>query len=102
MSPGQSLDMGSFDRWPKVSLAILGLYFLFGLGLLAPLASNQILPSAPDHANHTAIIVQARKAIEEGQFPLRVAPWQHEGLRYPLSSITRARPIGSPASCISS
>jgi hypothetical protein len=65
-------------------LQVLVLYGLVALGLLAPMASSSILPDALDHANHTAIIVQARMAIEEGQFPIRVAPWQNDGYRLPL------------------
>ncbi len=72
--------MTTFDRlwWPA------GLYFLLALGLLAPMASDSVLPEALDHANHTASIIQAKMALDEGQFPLKVAPFQHDGLRYPL------------------
>jgi hypothetical protein len=63
---------------------VAGLYGLLAIGLLAPMASNTRLPAEPDHGNHIAMIVQARMAIEEGQFPLRVAPWQHGGWRYPV------------------
>jgi hypothetical protein len=69
---------------PWRHLAVAGVLAVFAIALLAPMASNERLPSAPDHANHTAAIVQARMALEEGQFPLRVAPWQHFGWRYPL------------------
>jgi hypothetical protein len=78
--------------WLKLAAAIvvpkhadvLALYALMSLGLLSPIASNTILPAAPDHANHTAFIVQAKQALDEGQFPLKVAPFQHDGLRYPV------------------
>lgn len=68
--------------WPHV--AALAVYGLLAIALLAPMASNVRLPDGPDHTNHIGTIVQARMAIEEGQFPLRVAPWQHQGWRYPL------------------
>src|SRR5271163_4175184 len=72
-------------RWPQGLLpGAVGLYFLLALGLLAPMASNTVLPAAPDHPNHTASIVQAKMALDEGQFPLKVAPFEHVGLRYPL------------------
>lgn len=58
-------------------------YMLIALALLAPMASSTIVPSAPDHVNHLGIIVQAKMGLSEGQFPLRIAPWQHEGMRYP-------------------
>ena len=74
--------------WPilrlPVNADVIGLYFILSVGLLGPLASNTILPAAADHANHTAYVVEARHAIEEGQFPLRVAPVADYGLRYPL------------------
>jgi uncharacterized membrane protein (UPF0136 family) len=63
---------------------VLGLYVILAIGLLGPLASDTILPRAVDHANHTAFIVEARHALEEGQFPLRVAPFAQFSLRYPL------------------
>ncbi len=67
----------------RLHLWVLVLYAAVATGLFAPMASNAILPKAPDHANHVAVIAQARAGIEEGQFPLRVAPWQHQGWRYP-------------------
>jgi hypothetical protein len=63
---------------------VLGLYLVLAIGLLGPLASDTILPRAVDHANHTAFVVEARHALEEGQFPLRVAPFAQFSLRYPL------------------
>jgi hypothetical protein len=65
-------------------LAALALYGVVAISLLAPMASNEILPAAVDHGNHVAMIIQGRMALEEGQFPLRVAPWQHNSWRYPL------------------
>jgi hypothetical protein len=59
------------------------IYGLMAIGLLAPMASNTVVPQPSDHANHTATIVQARMALEQGQFPLRVAPWEHYGWQYP-------------------
>jgi uncharacterized membrane protein (UPF0136 family) len=63
---------------------VFGLYVILAIGLLGPLASDTILPRAPDHGNHTAFIVEARHALDEGQFPLRVAPFADFSLRYPL------------------
>jgi len=63
--------------------------FLFGLlsiALLAPIGSvfstYAYLPKN-DFRGHSALIMQARMAIDEGQFPIRVAPWEHQQLRYP-------------------
>jgi hypothetical protein len=63
---------------------VLGLYLILAIGLLGPLASDTSLPVAADHGNHTAFIVEARHALEEGQLPLRVAPFAQGRLRYPL------------------
>ncbi len=65
-------------------LPVVALYGVLAIALLAPMASNSILPSEPDHANHVGIIVQAKLALDEGQFPIRVAPRAHNGWQYPL------------------
>jgi hypothetical protein len=67
-------------------LAAAPIYALMVFGLLAPMASNTVIPEVPDHdhVNPVGIIVQARQAMEEDQLPLRVAPWEHAGFRYPL------------------
>lgn len=61
------------------------LFFSFlAMSLLSPIASNRYLPSSPDFANQVGIISQASMALQEGQFPIRIAPWQHDGMRYPI------------------
>ncbi len=60
------------------------LYAVMSVALMAPAASDTILPSAGDLVPHLGEIVQAKMALEEGQFPPRVAPWQHNGWRYPV------------------
>jgi hypothetical protein len=65
-------------------LIAASVYAVIAITLLAPMASNTVLPMPIDHVNHVATIVQARMAIEEGQFPLRVAPWEHNHWQYPL------------------
>jgi hypothetical protein len=65
-------------------LKVFLLYGLICLGLMAPSASSLIyLPDTLDLPSHVSLIVQARMALEEGQFPIRVAPWQYEGWRLP-------------------
>lgn len=59
------------------------LFLVIAISLMGPLGSDSVFPPSPDHPNHTAAIVQGRQAIDEGQFPLRVAPWQHAAARYP-------------------
>jgi len=68
----------------KRTLAVLCLYALVSISLLGPFASSSILPEASDHANHTALIVEAKLALTEGQFPICVAPWSVERLRLPI------------------
>lgn len=64
-------------NWKQGFLLII-LFGLISVSLLAPIASNDYLPPA-DFASHTAAIVQAKMALEEGQFPIRTAPWQNQG-----------------------
>jgi hypothetical protein len=72
-----------FSKSELMTAARAALFLGVAICLMGPLASDTIFPAAPDHPNHAAAIVQARQAIDEGQFPLRVAPWQHTALRYP-------------------
>ena len=67
---------------PKSCWFVLLLYAVLALALLSPLASNEQMPSGGDFQNHAGAIVQAGMGLKEGQFPLRVAPWEHHGLRY--------------------
>jgi hypothetical protein len=71
------------DRGRRPATALF-LYTLLALAIVSPLASP-ILPdtAAQDLANHVAGIVEAANALAEGQFPIRVAPHQCQGERYP-------------------
>jgi hypothetical protein len=51
---------------------------------LAPIASNVLLPNSGDIINHLSAIVQAKMALAEGQFPIRVMPFLNARLRYPF------------------
>jgi hypothetical protein len=61
------------------------LYTALAFAALSPLAYRE-LPESPayDCANHTSGIIEARNALKEGQFPIRVAPHQLDGTRYPV------------------
>ena len=61
------------------------LYAGLAVAALSPLAYRE-LPESPafDCANHTSGIIEARNALKEGQFPIRVAPHQVDGTRYPV------------------
>ena len=67
-------------------LGPLLLFFLLAVVLLAPLASPLLVSGGGDLAAHVSGIVEATRALREGQFPLRVAPWQLDGSRYPFFS----------------
>lgn len=67
--------------WQKRLLLVIFLG-LVAVSLLSPISSNLYLPGSLDYANHTAGIVQAKMALDEGQFPIRVAPWQDQGWRH--------------------
>lgn len=64
---------------------VIGFYVVLMIAIFAPLASP-IVPhtGAEDLANHIGGIVEARNALEEGQFPVRVAPNQLFCQRYPI------------------
>ncbi|MEA5533094.1 6-pyruvoyl-tetrahydropterin synthase-related protein [Crocosphaera sp. XPORK-15E] len=67
----------------KITLGIVILYGFIALSLMAPMASSQVIAPYPDTSSHVGYIVQGRMALEEGQFPLRVAPVEDNGWRYP-------------------
>jgi hypothetical protein len=74
-------------RWlyrHRVAGGILLLYVLIAVAILSPLA-HEDMPDTPaqDLANHVSGIIEAGNALREGQFPIRVAPHQIGGSRYP-------------------
>jgi hypothetical protein len=83
-----SLWASCFTQWGwrlKAPAAVLALYTVLATAVMAPLASP-CLPESPseDAANHVSGIIEARNALAEGQFPVRVAPHQNDGTRYPI------------------
>lgn len=69
--------------WP---LRLCYLLFFAGIAtiLLLPLASNTSVPCAVDYLNHLSMIIQAKLAVADSQFPLRLAPTDHAGWPYPI------------------
>src|SRR5687768_5377510 len=59
------------------------LYLALAVCILWPYRSSKFRP-AGDLNVVVGGIVEARNALAEGQFPVRVAPRQHDGARYPL------------------
>lgn len=68
----------------REKILLLILFFCVSLSLMAPIASDTYLPQILDYKNHTALVVQAKMAIDEGQFPIRVTPFEHQSLSYPI------------------
>jgi hypothetical protein len=60
------------------------LYSFIATSLIAPIATENYIPGLADYVNHLASIIQAKMAFAEGQFPLRIAPLQYSGFRYPI------------------
>lgn len=80
---------GGADRLPRAAGAALAsagpllLYLALALCILWPYRSGKFR-AAGDLNVVVGGIVEARNALAEGQFPVRVAPRQHDGARYPL------------------
>jgi hypothetical protein len=64
-------------------LLLFSFFAFIATALLSSLASNTTIPLINDIYNHVAAIVQAKIALMSGQFPLRVAPLEHDGWFYP-------------------
>lgn len=64
------------------NLLVIFLYSIIAVGLMGPMASDSIIFSTGETQAHLAYIIQGRIALEEGQFPLRIAPYENNGLRY--------------------
>jgi hypothetical protein len=78
-------------------LALTALFAVVATGLMAPLASNAFVPDFMDLPGHIAAAWQARLALDEGQFPLRVAPLEREGRRYAMFQLYGQLPYTAAA-----
>lgn len=63
---------------------VLILYGILAIALLSPMASTSTISAQPDVLTNLGHIVQAKMALDEGQLPIRVAPWQYQGWQYPV------------------
>ncbi len=61
---------------------LLILFSLLAALILTPLTSNSFIPRDLDYQNHLIGVMEAKRALIEGQFPLRSAHYQ--SWRYPL------------------
>lgn len=66
----------------KNKLLLLFCFSLISFYLFYQIGTSIFIPDN-DLRAHSAYVVQALMAINEGQFPIRVAPWEYQGLRYP-------------------
>jgi hypothetical protein len=73
---------------PRARRSLAGpllMFLAFGAFYVLPFASRRPVESpAWDLITHVVGIVEARNALAEGQFPVRVAPQQLDGRRFPL------------------
>jgi hypothetical protein len=70
-------------KW-NYAIFLIVFYAFVALAFLAPMSADHYIINLSDYVNHLAGIVQAKMALSEGQFPLRVAPLENFGWRYPL------------------
>ncbi len=68
----------------KRHVFVIGLYGLLAVAMLSPTASQRYFPEYGETKIALGFVVQARAALEEGQFPIRVGPWEHDGAGYPV------------------
>lgn len=70
----------------RTNFLLLVLYGLMALPFLSPMSSNTqwSYTGNDDLYTYLQLIDQAKKGIEEGQFPLRIAPERYYGWRYPI------------------
>ncbi len=66
----------------RTILLVSLLLAIIAIAFMSPMASQRVIFSVNDHLSHIGYIVQARMALEEGQFPIRVAPLEAYGMRY--------------------
>jgi hypothetical protein len=82
---GNAEALRQWLRRRRMPALVLLLYLLMGEAILSPLAHSD-MPDTPaqDLANHVSGIIEAARALRERQFPIRVAPGQVGGARYPV------------------
>lgn len=80
---GKKIVISHLASW-KQRIGLVLFYSFVAAALLAPVAADSFIPAVADYINHLAGIIQAKIAFSEGQFPLRVAPFEQGSWRYPL------------------
>ncbi|GBF82283.1 hypothetical protein [Aphanothece sacrum] len=77
--------MSSIKFWlisHRRHLLVLLLYGIIAIALMGPMASSSVIFSTGETGPHLGYLIQAKMALEEGQFPLRIAPIENNGWRY--------------------
>ena len=69
-------------RSVRLALVLLVLFALIAAFTISPYNSAW-MPGAPDIVTSFGHVAQAEMAIKEGQFPIRIAPWETNGWRNP-------------------
>lgn len=86
MNPRNDLLSENMDI-VKTKTTYIGLFILYAMlafSFLSPIASDKVVPEAATGLEgYTRLVVQAGRALKEGQFPLRITPIEHTGLGYP-------------------
>lgn len=68
-------------RWRLFLIAFFG---FLSFSIMTPIGSNDVRNANRDYNNHLAAILQGKMALEEGQYFLRVAPFEHKKMGYAL------------------
>ncbi len=71
------------ESWGKY-IGLIVIYGCISIMLFSYMSSNILVPTILDIINHLLGITQAKLALQEGQFVLRVMPLVHDGWRYPF------------------
>jgi hypothetical protein len=106
--PGEETETGADEAAPHGEntaalrpgvLWPLLLYLLLSTVVMLPLCCkwHHDAVGGTDWFSHLCGIIEARNALKEGQFPIRVAPTLHGGIRYPLFQFYGQLPYLVPA-----
>ncbi len=62
----------------KNFICVILLFGVLIVSILSPIGSNRFLPST-ELKLYTSGVIQAKMAMDQGEFPIRTAPWQQNG-----------------------
>ncbi len=77
-----------FEKWlsqnQQFTYLTIIFYGMLAAAMLAPIGTLDGIPNIRDYYTHIAAIMQAKLALEAGQFPLRTMPLEYSGWLYPF------------------